>query len=456
MGSKYDVAVLGGGPGGYVAAIRCASLGMSTVLIEKGSLGGTCLNRGCVPTKSLLHSAGLYKEMKTSASFGITAADVSFNFADIMKRKNEVVAKLTGGVGMLLKKAGVDVIQGVGKLVDVNTIEVDAEKTEADNIILATGSEPAMPPIPGIEEALNSDDVLSMIECPESCAIVGGGVIGIEFASIFSLLGKKVTIIEVLPEILTGMDEEISAAATKLLKGQGVEIIVNAKVLEINNGVCVYESGNARNEVKAEAVIVAAGRKPATEGLGLEKTGVVMEKGFIKVDDAMRTSIPHIYAIGDITGKIQLAHVASAQGIVAASNIAGKDEKMRYDNIPSCVYTFPEIAAVGLTEKQAREGGHEYKIGRFPVAFSGKSSVMGESFGFVKLISDEGTGELLGAHMMAPRATDIIAELCVLKQSEATIDELAQTIHPHPTISEMLMEAAHDIEGLSVHTPGGV
>lgn len=455
MKYNYDVAVLGGGPGGYVAAVRCALLGKRTVLIEKDALGGTCLNRGCMPTKSMLHSAQLYREIQGAGDFGITVSNVEFRFDQIMKRKNQVVTRLSGGVGALLKQAGVEVIQGAGTLKNTHTIAVNGQQITAANLILATGSAPSQPPIPGLRGsgALSSDEVLALETCPESLVIIGGGVIGIEFAGIFSMLGKKVTVIEMLPNILGGMDAELSAACAKVLQRQGVEVITNAKVLELKKGLCIYEHGGKKSQVEAEQVIVATGRIPVTAGLGLEAVGVKMQRGFVMVDDTMHTSVLNIYAIGDITGKLQLAHVASAQGLVAAANIAGKDDVMQYDVIPSCVYTSPEIAAVGLTEEQAREKGYRYKVGRFSVSHNGKATVMGESTGFVKLITQEDTGELLGAHIMAPRATDIIAELCVLKRSEGTIDELARTIHPHPTVSEMVMEAAHDVEGMSSHAP---
>jgi len=456
MEKAFDVAVLGGGPGGYVAAIRAAQLGKKTVLIEKDTVGGTCLNRGCIPTKALLHSAEVYHTVKTAAEFGIDVADASFDYKRIASRKNAIVKKLTGGVGFLVKNAGATLVSGEGKLTDAHTIAVNGETIKAENIIIATGSAPARLPIPGIdtEGVINSDGVLSLEACPESLVVIGGGVIGIEFATLFHTFGKKVTVIEMMESILPGIDEEISASMERLLKKKGIEIVTGAKVLGLRkeNGVtCEYEKNGEKKTASAETCVVAVGRKPVTADIGLEAAGVKTQGGFIEVDEAMRTSVPNIYAIGDLTGKVQLAHVASAQGLVAAANIAGGNKKMHYGIIPSCIYTHPEIASVGLTEKQAREKGLSIKLGKFPVSANGKSMVMGDAEGFVKIISEAKTGEILGAHMMAPRATDMITEFSVLMKAEGTIDELSDTIHPHPTVSEMIMEAAHDVEGLCIH-----
>jgi dihydrolipoamide dehydrogenase len=456
MEKTFDVAVLGGGPGGYVAAIRTAQLGKKTVLIEKDNVGGTCLNRGCIPTKALLYSAEVYHTVKTAADFGVDAAGVSFDYKRIASRKSAIVKKLTGGVGFLVKNAGAELITGEGKLTDAHTITVNGDTIKAENIIIATGSAPAKLPIPGIdtEGVLNSDGVLALETCPESLVIIGGGVIGIEFATLFNTLGKKVCVVEMMENILPGIDEEIASSMERLLKKKGIEIVTGAKVLGLRreNGVaCEYEKNGEKKTAYAEACVVAVGRKPVTADIGLESAGVKTERGFIQVDETMKTSVPNIYAIGDLTGKVQLAHVASAQGLVAAANIAGEKKKMRYDIVPSCIYTHPEIASVGITEKQAREKGLDVKLGKFPVSANGKSMVMGDSDGFVKIVTEAKTGEILGAHMMAPRATDMITEFSVLMKAEGTIDELIDTIHPHPTVSEMIMEAAHDTEGLCIH-----
>ncbi len=450
----YQVAVLGGGPGGYVAAIRAAQYGRKTALIESGELGGTCLNRGCIPTKALLHGAHTYQEMLHAERFGISAKALSLDYQKLAAHKDEVVKKLVRGIAALEKAHGVEVIKGFGTLADAHTILVEGRAVRAEQIILATGCTPSMPPIPGIENAINSDAVLQMEACPEDMIIIGGGVIGIEFASLFSALGKRVTILEALPDILSGMDAEITAQLKRKLKKDGVKIMTGARVsrIEKDDGVYVtYSIGDRQEKAGAACCIVCTGRKPMTQNIGLEKLGVAMERGYVTVDARMRTSIPHIYAIGDITGKAQLAHVASAQAMVAAAACAGKDGRMRYDVIPACVYTNPEIAQVGLTEKQALEQGKNVVCGRFDVAGNGRSMACGESVGFVKLVADRSTGEIYGAQLFAPRATDMLAEICAVMRSEGTIDELADTIHPHPTFSEMLMEAAHDAQGHCCH-----
>lgn len=452
----FDVAVLGGGTGGYIAAIRAAQYGKKTVLIEKDVLGGTCLNRGCIPTKALLYSAEVFEMVKAASGFGVDVTGASFDYTRIAARKDAIVRKLTGGVGFLVKNAGAEIISGEGKLIDAHTIAVNGDEIKAGNIIIATGSAPAKLPIPGIdtEGVIDSDGVLSLTTCPESLLIIGGGVIGIEFATVFNTLGKKVTVVEMLPGILPGIDEEISTAMERHLKKKGVDIVTGAKVLGLqkDNGiVCEYEKNGEKKTAAAEMCVVAVGRKPVSEGIGLEALGVKIQRGFIEVDEFMRTAVPNIYAVGDVTGKVQLAHVASEQGLVAAANIAGKSKKMRYDIIPSCIYTHPEIATVGLTEKQAAEKGYAVKAGRFPVSANGKSAVMGESVGFAKIVTEAKTGEILGAHFMAPRATDMISEISVLMKAEGTVEELADTIHPHPTVSEMIMEAAHDVDGMCLN-----
>ena len=452
---KFDVAVIGGGPGGYVAAIRAAKLGKKTVLIEKDKLGGTCLNRGCIPTKALLHSAEVYDEVLKAASLGITVGEVSYDYAKIAARKEKVVTRLRGGIGALLKANGVTVINACASLIDAHTISAGDQKIEADQIILASGSFPAKVPIPGSDKAgvMDSDGVLALTKCPESAVIVGGGVIGMEFASLFNSLGKKVTVIEMLPNILgPTMDPEISKSMMKILGKRGIDIQINAKVLEIKDGLTVvYEKDGKQSEAKGEIVVIAVGRRPDTAKLNLDAVGVATERGFVKVDDNLRTTVPNIFAIGDITGKIQLAHVASAQGIVAAHNAAGENRMMHYNIVPSCIYTNPEISSVGLNETQAREKGLDVKVGSFAIGGNGRCMVMEASDGFAKLVTDAKTGEILGGQIMAPRATDMIAEIAAAMRAEATVEELSDTIHPHPTVSEIVMEAAHDVEGLCGH-----
>lgn len=353
---QFDIAVLGGGPGGYVAAICAAKQGKTVALVEKRELGGTCLNRGCIPTKALLHSADLYHEMKNAASLGILVDGLAFDYAKIAQRKDAVVRKLRMGIAGLMKGNRITVFEAEGKLTDAHTLKVGDETLTAGRVILAMGSYPAALPIKGIETAKNSDDVLAMQTLPKSAVIIGGGVIGVEFATLFSSLDMAVTIVEMAPQILPGTDGEIATAMRKILEKKKVTIFTNAKVLAVEDGkACLFELDGQQQRAEGEMVVVAVGRKAATQEIGLESCGIAMERGFIKVDDEMRTSVADVYAIGDITGKMQLAHVASAQALVAAHNACGEHRRMRYDIVPSCIYTVPEIASVGMTEAQAHQ-----------------------------------------------------------------------------------------------------
>jgi dihydrolipoamide dehydrogenase len=463
MDNQYNLAVIGGGPGGYEAAIRASQLGMKVVLIEEKDMGGTCLNRGCIPVKALLHAAEMYHTVRSCSEFGINASDVGFDYGKIISRRDAIVRRLRSGVEFLLKSYGVATIKGRAKIKDANTIEVESKESgnvtvKASKIIIATGSRPARPPVTGIDgkNVLDSDGVLDMSACPEKIVIIGGGVIGIEFATIFNMLGKSVTVIELADSILPGIDTEVTDLLSRLLRKRGIEIYTSARVKSVNNergATCVFEHGGKELTAEGDIVLVATGRAPNSDGIGLENAGIETKKGFIVVNEYLETSVKGIYAIGDVTGKALLAHVASAQGLVAAANAAGQGKKISYSVVPSCIYTTPEIAAVGLTEKEALEKGFDIEVGRFPSAFNGKSVIMGEEKGFAKIITDKVTGEILGAHVIALRATDMIAEVCVAMKLESTITELADTIHPHPTISEMIMEAAHDAEGFCVNKP---
>lgn len=455
-GYDFDAVVIGGGPGGYVAAIRCAQLGLKTAIAEAREMGGTCLNRGCIPTKALLHSAEIFETIeKEAAESGITAQGVTVDYTKAAARKDKVVKRMSGGVEALLKGRKVTILRDKAVLTGAHSFTAEGKAYTADKIILATGSEPVRIPIPGIEKegVLNSDGVLASDTLPESIVIIGGGVIGIEFATLYSSFGKKVVIVEALPRILNTMDEDVSATMAAQLTAKGVEIHTGAKVTEIKDGLTVVFEENGKNaEATGDVVVVAIGRRPVTKDLGFETAGVKMtDRGFVEVNDAMQTNVPNIYAIGDITGKIQLAHVASAQGLVAAANAAGGSKKMAYNIVPSCIYTNPEIAAVGLTEAEAKEKGMNVKTGMFTTAGNGRSVILGCTDGFVKLVTEARTGEILGATIMAPHATDMIAEVAAAMKAEATVEELADTIHPHPTVSEIVMEAAHDVDHLSVH-----
>jgi dihydrolipoamide dehydrogenase len=466
----FDVAVIGGGPGGYVCAIRCAQLGKKTLLVENRELGGTCLNRGCIPTKVLLHTAELYDEIRGHGKeLGLVSDGLSVDYAALADRKDRIAGKLRRGVEALVKSRRITLVRGAAELSGPKTFRVvpsagpDETGYAADNLVIAVGSEPAAIPIPGagLPGVIDSDGFLALRELPSSAVIVGGGVIGVEFAALLSSLGRKVTILEMLPRILNEADGGLSGETAKILKRRGVDILTGVKLLEIRTGApeadgsgrlnCVYEDGGLQKQVSGAAVIMAVGRRPLTKKLGLENAGILTEQGFITVDDRLKTNVPGVYAVGDVTGRIQLAHVASAQGLAAAANITGKDTVMRYNIVPACVYTSPELAWVGMTEDRIAAAGLPYRIGSFPVAANGRSMIMNQSEGFVKILTHRDTGEILGAHIMAPRATDMIAEIAAAMRAEATIEELADTIHPHPTVSEMIMEAAHDTEGLCCH-----
>ena len=458
---EFDVIVLGGGPGGYECAIRLADNGMKTALVEEDTLGGTCLNRGCIPAKSLLHSAELYRQALESSDFGVTASDVKLDYAKVIERKNAVVARLTKGVAFLEKNHGVEVFKAHGSLADARTIELSDGETlkAAKAIVLATGSSPASIPVPGtdLKGVVDSTGLLDLREKPNSIVIVGGGVIGIEFASFYSAIGVKVTILEMLPSILATLDAEVSDAVAKQLKKDKVEIFTGVRVTGISEGLKVTyaKADGSSATAEGDVVLIAGGRRPNSRNAGLEKAGVETDRrGFVQVDGLCRTNVPGIYAIGDLNGKLQLAHVASAQGLLVADHIAGKKVKqLDMNHIPSCVYCTPEAAMIGLTEAKARETGREIGVGRFDLAGNGKALTAGQNSGFVKIVFDKKTEEILGCHIVGPRATDLIAEISSVMESEGTVTELGRAVHPHPTVSEAVMEAAHACHGGSVNAP---
>lgn len=454
----YDVAVLGGGPGGYVCAIRMSQNGFKTILIEEGEVGGTCLNRGCIPTKALLHTSKVYSEASKAEQFGVIIPGVGLDYKKAAAHKDKVVQNLRRGVEGLLKSHGVTVEKARGKLISNTKISLSNGKSiEAETIVLATGTVPAQPPIPGvdIEGVIDSDGALALTERPDSVIIIGGGVIGIEFATLFAELGSQVTVIEMLDEILNSIDDEIRRYAMKDVKAKGIQFLLGARVQSIEPGVKVHVLDKKEKQVTVEAqlCIVASGRRPLTQEIGLEQAGVdVNSRGYVGTDGFMRSSCPNIFAIGDITGRLQLAHAASAQGLLLADYLAGKNRRpILDDRIPSCIYTHPEIAMVGKTERELKEMDRPYKVGSFALAGNGKAMTMGNNSGLIKLLADEKTGEILGAHMVGPGVTDMIAEVVAVMEAEGTIDELANAIHPHPTICEAIMESAQDLEGHSVH-----
>ena len=460
--NEIDVAIIGGGPGGYVAAIKAAHLGLKAVLIEKDKLGGVCLNRGCIPTKALVSTAELLNQLQRVEEFGVQVKDYSFDFPAIMKRKEMIAQRLSSGVGQLMKANQIRVIQGEGNIlkpgvVEVINIEGKKELIKTENIIIATGSSVMKIPIPGLENegVIDSDGALSLSELPTRMIIIGGGVIGIEFAGIFKAMGVEVTVVEMLPRILLPIDEEISNRLTFILKRQGIKIITNSKVEGIektNQNLEVLISNlEGKQRLETEKVLLAAGRVPDFGNINVQKLGIELEGRAIKVDQKMRTNIPGIYAVGDVVGKIMLAHVAFREGIVAVENISGKEVLMDYKVVPNCVFSLPEVASVGLTEEEARKKYDQIKVSKFPYIANGKALGMGETEGMVKIIADSDTSELLGLHILGAHASDLIAEGTLALSMEATAEEIVNTIHAHPTLAETIAEAAEGIIGKPIH-----
>ena len=464
--SKYDLAILGGGPGGYVAAIRAGQLGLKTVVIDKDNLGGICLNWGCIPTKSLLKNAEIYDTLSNhSADFGILFKELSIDFSKVIKRSRDISEKISKNVELLIKKNKVDRVRGFGKLASASSIDVfdtDGKKfqtIEADKIIVATGARPRiLPSIPvDRKDIITSSEAMTLPELPSSLIVVGAGAIGIEFAYFYSVLGTKVTIIEMLDRILPVEDREVSDALAKSFKKRGIEIHTGAVVESAvpgNDGVKVTINKDGKKiELKGDKVLSAIGVTGNIEGIGLEELGVEIFKNHIKVDKSdYSTNIPGVYAIGDVIGPPWLAHVASAEGIRCVEVIKGAHSApVNYDNIPGCTYCQPQVASIGLTEEKAKEQGYKLKIGKFPFMASGKAFAIGERDGFVKLIFDEQYGELLGAHIIGSEATEMIAELGIARALEATYETIIKTVHAHPTLSESVMEAAAMANGEAIH-----
>ena len=459
---EFDVVIIGGGPGGYVGAIRAAQLGAKAALVEKDTLGGTCLNRGCIPTKALYYSAKTLSTVKKAAEFGVNAGEVSFDIARAVERKDDVVKKLVGGVGQLLKGNGITVMNGTGSIEAVGRVKVEkkdgsTEVIGAKSIIIATGSEPAMIPVFNIdkENIITSTEALNLKKVPKDILIIGGGVMGCEFANIFSKFGSSVKVVELLPTILSTEDKQVVRVIAKAFNDAGIEVYTEANVESVEKtagGVKTRLKGG--KEFLTEKVLVTIGRSFNSAGIGLDKAGVEMEKGRIKVNDKMETSVKGIYAIGDVTGRMLLAHIASAGAIVAVENALGKEKWMDYSAVPAGIFTDPEIASVGLREKDAEEKGIKVSIGRFPYAASGKALTMGESEGFMQIIVEEGTERVLGATIVGAHATDLIGEAAIVVKGGGKLKHIIETIHAHPTLPEIVLEAAEDVHGMAIHKIG--
>jgi dihydrolipoamide dehydrogenase len=459
----YDVVVIGGGPGGYVAAIRAAQLGLRTALVEKADLGGVCLNWGCIPTKALLRNAELANLLQhDAAEFGISFDNLQLDYSVAVKRSRRVVKRLVTGVGALMRKNKVTVLNGTGSLVAADTVRVSGEHSQdvrTRNVIIATGARPRS--LPGIvidgERIISSDHAVVLEPPPRNLVVMGAGPIGVEFASIFNAYGTRVTVVEMLPQVLPLEDAEVAAALDRSLRRAGIEIRVNTRVegVELSPEQVTVKVGveGKADTVVGEKVLVAIGRAPNSENIGLETVGVATERGFITVDEQMRTNVPGVYAIGDVTGRQMLAHKAMHEGIVAAEAIAGKDpHPVDYGNVPACTYCKPQVASVGLTEAKAREQGYDVRIGKFPFQVIGKALAGGEYEGFIKLVVDARYGEILGAHMIGPEVTELIHEIALARATELTPAEIINTIHAHPTLSEAVGEVALATERRAIHS----
>jgi dihydrolipoamide dehydrogenase len=464
----YDVIVIGAGPGGYVAAIRAAQLGLKTAIVERQYMGGVCLNIGCIPTKALLHSADLLEEAREGARFGVMIENISLNWDAVMKNKDQVIKQMTGGVSFLMKKNKIDVHMGTATIVDRGNVRVTGsdgqEKTlSTKNIIIATGARARDLPQIGAafdeDRILSSTGALSLKEVPKSLLVVGAGAIGCEFASAYRTFGAEVTLVEMLPRIVPLEDEEISAELTKAFTGRGIKVMTSAKLGSVDRSetqvvATVTDKDGKEQKIQADRMLMGVGIGANTRDIGLESAGVEMDqRGFIKVNGMMQTNVEGVYAIGDCVPTPWLAHVASAEGIIAAEHIAGHHPPpIDYDKIPACTYCNPEVASAGLSEAKAKERGYEVKVSKFPFAANGKATILGQRGGFVKIVTDAKYGEVLGMHIIGPRVTELIAEGGVALSHEATAESLMRTIHAHPTLYEALGEAEHAAaEGAAIH-----
>lgn len=461
--AEYDLVVIGSGPGGYVAAIRASQNGLKTALVEKEKvLGGTCLHWGCIPTKALIENASLYARIQKAAEFGITTGEVALDFAKVQARKNKIVQGNAKGIEFLMKKNKITVHTGVGRISRPGEVTVKGDETvvlKAKNILVATGSVCAdIPVFPHDgKRILNSDSVLGLTEIPKSMICLGSGAVGSEFACIFAQFGTEVTLVEMVDRLMPREDEDVSKEVAKAFKKLGIQVKTGVKLGDVEVGATSVKAklspvnGGDPEAIEAEHLLVAVGRKAYTEGLGLENTKVEVERGVVQIDELCRTAEPNVYAIGDVTGG-GLAHHASAQGMQVADLLAGKHvEPILPHHVPSATYTSPEVASIGMTEAQAKEAGHDVKVGSFPFSAIARAKIEGKAVGFAKIVSEAKYGEILGVHIVGPHATELLAEACVALRLESTVEELAHTIHSHPTLSEAVMEAAHAAEGAAVH-----
>ncbi len=457
---EYQVGILGGGPGGYVCALRVAQLGLSVVLIEGERLGGTCLNRGCIPTKALVKSADLWREIGRAEEYGLFVGEKRVDYGAVIARKDSVVNALVGGVEKLMKAANIRVVKGWGEFKEPGRISVTTENgvehIGVENVVIATGSVPVRIPIPGADlpGVGTSDEILEEVELPKRLIVIGGGVIGLELATIYQAFGVQVSVVETLPTLLPNIDEEIPKRLTPLLKRSGMEILTKTMVKQIHqegeNLVVQVEDSKGVREITTDRVLLSTGRRPSLRGIDVANLGLETEAGAIKVTAQMQTNLPGVYAIGDAVGGIMLAHVASAEGIIAAEHIGLGSGTMSYRAIPSAIFTHPEIASVGSTEQELKASGKVYRVSKFPFSANGKALTLGESVGIVKILADE-KGVIVGASIMGPQASNLIAELVVAVEKGLRAEDIARTIHAHPTLPEVVMEAAHGIDEKPLH-----
>ena len=455
---KYDLIIIGGGPGGYVAAIRAAQLNKKVALVESEHLGGICLNWGCIPTKSLLKNAEVLELVKDSKKYGINITDYSVNWEKVIKRSRDIANRMGKGIQFLMKKNKVDIINGFGKILDKNTVEIlkesSNEKIKTDFIIISTGASPNY--FPGMEpdgqNIITYKDALVIDKVPKNIVIIGAGAIGVEFAYFFNTFGSNVTIVEAQPNILPNEDTDVSKELERMFKSKKINILTDTKVKNITKGKKGVSVFLEDSEIKCDKVLVAVGVKANSSNIGLKSNNIKTNKGWISTNNYMQTNIENIFAIGDVAGAPWLAHVASAEAITSVEYMFNKNpDPMKYDNIPGCTYCHPEVASVGLTEKQAIDKGLKIKVGKFPLRALGKAVAIGQTDGFVKIIFDEKYGELLGCHIIGANATDLISEISLARDLETTYNEILKSIHPHPTLSEAIMEATADALGEAIH-----